>query len=343
MKTYSKSLITLLICLLVISTLAVSSAFANGPTVTPGYEPSAILKGAVRYKSLNSGPGGEIYLGKPDLGSPGNRVENDFYRGKTCEGAYPYGSWQPSNHVTFSYDPVAGKVYSIVNASHNYCLEYTVGDVGALNYIQIAVVSRKDGATVALNNVTLDGTPLGNFSGSGWSTWNVTGVDLTSGFTIAGDLVLTGTQPGGELNKVEISVGHFIPPNEPPVCTGAYASVDTIWPPNHKFIAVDVLGVTDPDGDPVTITVDSIYQDEPVDDTGDGAFAPDGVGVGTATAEVRAERDGAGNGRFYHIGFTADDGNGGTCTGEVLVGVPKSQGKDGAPVDDGALYDSTVP
>lgn len=134
-----------------------------------------------------------------------------------------------------------------------------------------------------------------------------------------------------------------VTPNEPPVCTDAYASVDTIWPPNHKFVAVDVLGVTDPDGDPVSITIDSVYQDEPVDSTGDGAFAPDGQGVGNATAEVRAERDGAGNGRVYHIGFTADDGNGGTCSGEVLVGVPKSQGKKDAPVDDEPLYDSTLP
>jgi parallel beta-helix repeat protein len=133
------------------------------------------------------------------------------------------------------------------------------------------------------------------------------------------------------------------PPNEPPDCSGASPSLDTIWSPNHKFVAVDVLGVTDPDGDPVTITIDSIYQDEPVDSTGDGSFVPDGKGVGSTTAEVRAERDGSGNGRLYHIGFIADDSKGGTCSGTVMVSVPKSQGKKGAPVDDGALYDSTVP
>ncbi len=100
--------------------------------------------------------------------------------------------------------------------------------------------------------------------------------------------------------------------------------------------------MTDPDGDPVTITVDAIYQDEPVNGLGDGDTAPDGAGVGTSTAQVRAERAGSGNGRVYHIDFTADDGNGGQCSGAVLVGVPKSQGKNGAPVDDGALFDSTI-
>lgn len=131
--------------------------------------------------------------------------------------------------------------------------------------------------------------------------------------------------------------------NSPPVCEQARASSSELWPPNHQMVGVNVLGVTDPDGDPVSLTINSIYQDEPVDATGDGAFAPDGMGVGTSTAWLRAERDGGGNGRVYHIGFSADDGNGGTCTGFVTASVPKSMGKKGAAVDDGALYDSTVP
>ena len=79
-----------------------------------------------------------------------------------------------------------------------------------------------------------------------------------------------------------------------------------------------------------------------MDALGDGRFAPDGAGVGTTTAYVRAERSGTkkmgGNGRVYQIGFIADDGNGGACSGEVLVGVPHDQNT--APIDDGALYDS---
>ncbi len=135
------------------------------------------------------------------------------------------------------------------------------------------------------------------------------------------------------------------PENQAPDCSAAVASTDTIWPPNHKFVTISVLGATDPDGDGVTITIEGIFQDEPVDALGDGRFAPDGAGVGSSTAYVRAERSGtnkvAGNGRVYHIGFSADDSNGGACTGEVLVGVPHD--KHAAPIDDGALYDSTLP
>lgn len=130
--------------------------------------------------------------------------------------------------------------------------------------------------------------------------------------------------------------------NGSPDCSSASPSVNTLWPPEHQFVPVDVLGVTDPEGDTFVITIDSIFQDEPVNSDDDGNFTPDGQGVGAATAEVRAERDGLGNGRVYHISFTADDGTG-TCSGELLVGVPRSQGQGNTPVDDGALFDSTVP
>ena len=131
--------------------------------------------------------------------------------------------------------------------------------------------------------------------------------------------------------------------NQPPDCSNVVPSNEIVWPPNHAWVSIDVIGITDPDGDIVSITIDSIYQDEPVDTFGDGTFTPDGDGIGTATAQVRAERTGTskvpGNGRVYHINFTADDGYGGECGGEVLVKVPHDKNKPA--IDDGALYDST--
>lgn len=129
--------------------------------------------------------------------------------------------------------------------------------------------------------------------------------------------------------------------NRVPDCDGATASPSELWSPDHQFVPI-TIDVTDPDGDPVTVIIDSIYQDEEVDGTGSGDTGPDGQGVGTTMAEVRAERDGNGNGRVYHISFTASDGHGGVCSGEALVGVPHDQ-SGGAAVDDGALYDSTQP
>lgn len=126
---------------------------------------------------------------------------------------------------------------------------------------------------------------------------------------------------------------------QPPSCAGAIASQSTLWPPNHHFRSINVVGVTDPNNDPLTITINSIFQDEAVNAPNSGNTAPDGQGVGSSTARVRAERVENGNGRVYHIAFTASDGVGGTCSGEVTVGVPVV--KNGNVVDDGALYDST--
>jgi len=125
--------------------------------------------------------------------------------------------------------------------------------------------------------------------------------------------------------------------NRPPDCSHAAPSVTTLlWSPHGSFVSVNVLGVTDPDGVPVTIAISSIRQDEAT-----GSNAPDGKGVGTSIAQVRSERLGNGDGRVYHIGFTALDGDGGTCSGAVTVAVPHDQGKGNNAVDGGALFDST--
>jgi hypothetical protein len=136
--------------------------------------------------------------------------------------------------------------------------------------------------------------------------------------------------------------------NRDPICENAFADPGMLWPPNHTMVPVAFDGVTDPDGDVLSYTVLSIMQDEPIDSQGDGSFVPDGEGVGTGTPLVRAERAGtkkfAGNGRVYEIGFLAEDGNGGTCQGMVAVCVPNNMGsKGGGCVNDGAVYDSTMP
>jgi hypothetical protein len=128
--------------------------------------------------------------------------------------------------------------------------------------------------------------------------------------------------------------------NDPPVCTAATPSKSLLWPPNHRRVPITVSGVTDVDGDPITITITSIFQDEPTNKRGDGNTAIDGF-IGTGTASIRAERAGNGDGRVYHIGFTATDGAGGACNRTVLVGVPHDN-HGAAPVNGGPLYNSTV-
>jgi hypothetical protein len=132
-------------------------------------------------------------------------------------------------------------------------------------------------------------------------------------------------------------------PNQPPDCTLASTSINKLWPPNHKMSPVNINGITDPDDDPVSIIVTSIQQDEPVNDLGDGNTNPDGSGIGTSTAKLRAERSGTGNGRVYIVGFTASDDKEANCSGFITVGVPHDKGGKVTPIDSGDRYDSTIP
>ncbi len=127
-------------------------------------------------------------------------------------------------------------------------------------------------------------------------------------------------------------------------CTNAYASVTEIWPPDHAYVPVIVLGVTDSSGAAIQVLSTGIEQDEPVAAPGSGHTSPDATGVGTPTAMVRAERAGPGTGRLYFISFSATEvGGTASCTGGPLrVWVPHDQGQGFVPVDTGVRYDSTA-
>lgn len=126
-----------------------------------------------------------------------------------------------------------------------------------------------------------------------------------------------------------------------PDCSDPQPSTGVIWPPDHSMVQETIVNVTDPGGLEPMIVITGIRQDEPVLTQGSGNTQPDGTGVGTSTAYIRAERAGPGTGRYYYIYFTASDANG-MCTGMVQPYVPHDQGQGFAPTDLGPLYDSTV-
>jgi hypothetical protein len=164
-------------------------------------------------------------------------------------------------------------------------------------------------------------------------------------FTIATLPVGTTTvvaQYGGDATHTPStgSTTHVV--DAPPDCSAAAVDPPMLWSPNHELVPVAVMGLTDPDGDPVTVTVEAITQDEPVERRGDGHTCPDAGGVGTHAPSVRAERSGLGNGRVYHIRFTATDPAGAACTGVATVCVPHDQAPGGTCIDEGPLHDSSA-
>jgi hypothetical protein len=168
-------------------------------------------------------------------------------------------------------------------------------------------------------------------------------------YTTSRPLVTGGLSPKTYLVILRVTVGGaehtlasttLLVVNERPDCSQAQASVATLWSPNHSLEPITVQGVTDPDGDRVTVTIADVRQDEPVEGKGDGHTCPDADGTGTSTVRVRAERSGQGDGRVYHLRFVASDGRGGSCEGGVTVCVPHDQGHGSECVDQGPVYSS---
>jgi len=134
--------------------------------------------------------------------------------------------------------------------------------------------------------------------------------------------------------------------NRPPDTSKAYASPGCLWPPDQRMVPVSILGVTDPDGDTVTITITGISSDEATATelgAGGALHAPDASGIGKSACLLRAERSGTRDGRVYVVNFTASDGRGGVTPGSVKVKVPHDQQAPGAcvAIDSGQKYDAT--
>ncbi|MEJ2599716.1 MAG: M4 family metallopeptidase [Anaerolineales bacterium] len=203
--------------------------------------------------------------------------------------------------------------------------------------------------TAAAGNTNpLAGQPgfSGTDGGSHFGTWGQSQVDLTLLGVAPGDTIRLRYDMGidgctGNDGWYVDDVNTYTCEITPPDCSAAFANPGSLWPPNHMFNPISIEGVTDPNDSPVSITIKSIWQDEAVLAPDSGHTSPDGRGIGTDTAEVRAERVESGNGRVYYITFAARNDSGGICTGTVEVGVPTT--RDGGAVGDGANYDSTQP
>ena len=118
----------------------------------------------------------------------------------------------------------------------------------------------------------------------------------------------TGSSDGGE---------------EPPECP--VAADYELWPPNHKFVDIDIIGIDDGEGFLVT-SIYSVEQDEPLNDLGDGNTCPDAVvDYQNNKVSVRAERTGnpnvPGDGRVYLVTFEGPV-EGDMCIGQVRERAP---------------------
>lgn len=125
-------------------------------------------------------------------------------------------------------------------------------------------------------------------------------------------------------------------------------AVITLWPPNHKYknISIDDFGANafdncglSPDG----IIIGRVTSDEPEDAKGggDGNTKNDIViADGCTSVDLRAERQGGGNGRVYTITLVVKDQAGNQATAQCYVHIPHD--RKGIAVDDGIGSGYTV-
>ncbi len=193
--------------------------------------------------------------------------------------------------------------------------------------------TRNEGETVQLNGAQSN-DPDGDSLSFTWTQFSGSLVTLLNPSSSTPYFLAPPVVPGGEALTFRLVVNdgqldsdpdyvtiNIINVNDPPRCELAGANPPILWPPNHKLIPVQIVNVTDPNNDQVTITITGVTQDEPVNGLGDGDTSPDAVIEGN-TVYIRAERSGRGNGRVYNINFRAVYSFAESCTGFATVCVP---------------------
>jgi hypothetical protein len=157
---------------------------------------------AVRFRSFGNTGGAEVFLGIPDLGQGGNRVERDY-------------TWsRPGTHwVAFAYDAetylTAAAVYSFDSEAYVDLVFDRFTEPLELDSIYILLADRDVDSQVDFLGVEVDGTPLGDFYGyDKVQEFAFPSKELNDGFFLSGYIVLDGPFSfSQELSKVEIIVG----------------------------------------------------------------------------------------------------------------------------------------
>jgi uncharacterized repeat protein (TIGR01451 family) len=268
--------------------------------------------------------------------------------------------------ATFACSPAAGSIFPVgvtvvtctatdVGGNHSTCsFSVTVNDT------QLPVIS-------CPANITAPNTPGQCFASVNPGV--ATAADNCPGVTVAGTrsdgLTLDAAYPVGTTtiiwtardaagNQVSCTQTIVVNDTQAPTITMVVGQQMELWPPNHQYQTVRVsdfvAGASDNCSGNLTnsVVIDSISSDEPDDASGggDGNTTNDIViAADCKTAQLRAERQGSGNGRVYTITFRVRDAAGNVKTATAQVKVPKSQGNNGGAVDDGPDHtvNSTCP
>jgi hypothetical protein len=144
-------------------------------------------------------------------------------------------------------------------------------------------------------------------------------------------LTVTHTDPVTQVAmSSQDSVDVVLSDTTPPTLT-LVPSPASLWPPNHKLRAVNVVVIAADACDPrPAVVLTSVSSSEPDNGLGDGDTSGDiqraDVGADDRSFQLRAERSGRGSGRTYSAIYTTTDASGNATDGLATVVVPHDQG-----------------
>lgn len=256
----------------------------------------------------------------------------DFQYVPGIPSGYRFLSWHPTENRIFG--DKQGKIYSIDGDTG---LETPIldlpgyvlvgGDVGAAYASDEPPVADAGGdQTVSVGaactaDVQLDGS--GSYDPEGEPLnylWTWGGPSFSVDFPIVTlppgleEFTLTVTDAADQQDSDEVLIDVL---DDTPPSASSSAAPDELWPPNHRWVDVELSYSTSDNCSPVSCSITSISSNEPP--TGPGA---DWELVDADTVRLRAARSGSGSGRVYTITSACTDAAGNSTGALSEVSVP---------------------
>lgn len=317
----------------------------------------------ISFNDMATDPGSDDIKFTWDFGDGTTPVTTNYYNDGIGPDPYPSADDYRPMEITDT------EIHSYTNPGHYTVIVTVEDDDGGITIetilIAILVPVADAGPDQTVENtssagadVTLDGS--GSYDPDNdpltydwtWDGGSATGVNPIATFPLGTTTVTLTVSDGiySDSDTVDITVVNItVIDTTPPEIIQIGEPID-LWPPNHKYhtinvsdFVISVIDIGDPNIGIDDIIITSVSSDEPEEVTGngDGNTLDDIVIVDGQTVKLRAERQGAGNGRVYTINFEVTDISGNTAIGSCKVWVRHDQSGDPA-IDDGPDAGYTV-
>jgi DNA/RNA endonuclease G (NUC1) len=237
---------------------------------------------------------------------------------------------QATGNVTITINPIndaptANSQSASTNSNTPVAITLTGSDVetpsGSLTY---TVTSGPSHGSLSGTGANRTYTPAANYSGPDSFKFTVTD---------------TGDGASPPLTSSEATVSITVNDTVGPTITLNGNSI-SLWPPNKKFHTITVADLVasasdnfDPNVNINSVVISSVSSDEGTAASGDIVIA-----ANCKSVQLRADRNGNGDGRVYTITFKATDAAGNTTFVTAKVTVPHDQGNGNNAVDSGPAY-----